>query len=191
MTTRGRPPVLDAEKQAKVVALPTIGCNFRAAAEYVGCARSTIERKAERNPEFAEKLRQARTNTEIGFFKSVQRASQKEQYWRAAAWALERMMPERYAPRGPDVITVEQIGVLVAPQFADVIVAELPAKDRKKVLARLDMLTRALGGSLPRKLREQKEPRQAQRSATQRRPTTQEKQGRKAHHDPSAQARED
>jgi hypothetical protein len=158
VANRGRPPVLDAIKKAEILALSTIGCSRQVAAQYVGCARSTIERTARRDPTFAAKLRQARTNTEIGFFKNIQKAAQKEQYWRAAAWALERMMPEKYARRGPDVITVEQIAVLVS-QFADVIVAEVPvAKYRKNVLRRLDMLTWALGGSAPRKMRDNQEP---------------------------------
>ena len=151
MATRGRPPVLDPIKKGEILALLTIGCSRRVAAQYVGCARSTIERTARRDPAFAAKLRQAKTNTEIGFFKNIQQAARKEQYWRAAAWALERMIPEKYARRGPDVITVEQIAVLVS-QFADILVAEVPvAKYRKNVLKRLDMLTRALGGTPPRK----------------------------------------
>ena len=45
---------------------------------------------------------------------NIRDAAKKEQYWRAAAWMLERGYPQRYARRGPDVITVEQIAYLLA-----------------------------------------------------------------------------
>jgi hypothetical protein len=154
VASRGRPPVLDAIKKGEILALLTIGCSRRVAAQYVGCARCTIERTAQRDPAFGAKLQQAKTNTEIGFFKNIQKAAQKEQYWRAAAWALERMMPEKYARRSPDVITIEQIAVLLS-QFTDIIVAEVPvAEHRKNLLKRLDLLTRALGGTPPQRMPE-------------------------------------
>jgi IS30 family transposase len=158
VATRGRPPVLDEAKQREITALLTVGCSHRLAAEYVGCARSTIERTAQRNPLFAAKLRQAKTNTEIGFFKSLQKASKKEQYWRAAAWALERMAPERFALRDPAVISVEQI-VRLLSQLADIVVEEVPHPHyRKNVLKRFDALKRTLSDASPERLREDRNP---------------------------------
>ena len=54
----------------------------------------------------------------MGLVKNIRNAAKKEQYWRAAAWALERCFPEKYARRGPDVITAEQIGLLLT-KFAE------------------------------------------------------------------------
>jgi hypothetical protein len=145
MARRGRRPILDEIKQREILALLTVGCSQRAAARYVGCARATIQNTGQRDPKFAEKLRQAKYHAEIGFLKNIQKAARKEQYWRAAAWALERTMPEKYARRGPDVITVEQISHLLS-QFADIIVQEVPVpRYRKNILKRLEALTRSLG----------------------------------------------
>jgi len=153
MARRGRRPILDEIKQREILALLTVGCSRRTAARYVGCARSTIQNTAQRDPKFAEKLRQANYHAEIGFLKTIQKAGRKEQYWRAAAWALERTMPERYARRGPDVITVEQISHLLS-QITDLIVEEVPVdRFRKNVVKRMELLTKSLGHGPKRKSR--------------------------------------
>ena len=87
------------------------------AARYVGCAgrRSAARRPA--TPSSPPGSRMANCNAEVGLLRYIRNAAKKEQYWRAAAWMLERGYPQRYARRGPDVITVEQIADLLA-QFA-------------------------------------------------------------------------
>jgi hypothetical protein len=150
---RGRPPILDEKKQNDILAIVSVGCSQRVAAGYVHCTSQTIRRTARRDPAFAERLQQAKHNPEIVYLKSIQKAARKEQYWRAAAWALERTMPEKYARRGPDVITTGQIGFLIA-QFADIIVSEVPvARYRKNILRRLDVLCKSLGIGLPKRRR--------------------------------------
>jgi hypothetical protein len=147
---RGRPPILDGNKQREILAIVSVGCSQRVAAGYVHCSPRTIRRTARRDPAFADRLQQARHNPEIFYLKSIQKAARKEQYWRAAAWALERTIPEKYARRGPDVITAGQIGVLMA-QFAAIIVNEVPvARYRKNILRRLDVLCTSLGITFPK-----------------------------------------
>ena len=112
----------------------------RIAASYVDCAPSTIQNTADRDPDFAEKLRQAEYQAEIGYMKSIQNAAKKEQYWRAAAWALERRNPEDYAPRSPDVLSVNQVKRLLL-KLTEIIVSEVPAaRYRKGILKRLEEL---------------------------------------------------
>ena len=163
MGQRGRPPVLDDAKKREILAILSVGCSQRTAVRYVGCNASTIRNTAQRDPHFAETLRQAKCNAEIGLMKNIRNAAKKEQYWRAAAWALERGFPERYCRRGPDVITVEQISTLLA-QFTDIIVAEVPvARYRQRIVKRLETLTRGLcgptaPGPTPESSRETKSP---------------------------------
>jgi len=136
--------VLDEIKQREILAILSVGCSRRTAARYVGCAHSTIQRTAHRDPEFAAKLRQAENRQEFSYLGNIQQAARKPQYWRAAAWFLERVFPEKYARRGPDVITVDQIRQVLA-QFAQIIVAEVPvAKYRQKIIKRLEVLTASL-----------------------------------------------
>jgi hypothetical protein len=138
--------VLDEAKKREILAIVAVGCSRSTAAKYVGCAPSTIQNTADRDATFAEKLRQATYNTEVGLLKNIRNAAKKEQYWRAAAWALERRFPERYARRGPDVITLDQITLLLG-QFSDIVAAVAPDRCRKEILKRLEELTKGLGDS--------------------------------------------
>lgn len=142
-----RRPALDATKRAQIVAVLSVGCSQNRAAQFVGCSPSTIQRTAERDPKFAAELRKAKCNAELGLVKNIRSAAKKEQYWRAAAWALERGFPEKYARRGPDVITVEQIGILLA-RFSEIIVQEVSERSRKRILKQIDALARSFGCDL-------------------------------------------
>jgi hypothetical protein len=145
MPARGRRPALDEPKKHVIVALLAVGCSQRVIARYVGCARETIRQTMARDERFAAKVRDAKCNAEVGLLRSIRNAAKKEQHWRAAAWMLERGYPERYARRGPDVITVDQIAALLA-HFCQIVVEELPAaRYRKKILKRLEGLAKRLG----------------------------------------------
>ena len=109
---------------------------------YVGCSPSTIRNTAERDPQFAEQLDKAESRHEVGYLQNIRAASQKEQYWRAAAWALERHYPDRYGPRKAGTISVEQITQLLS-QFAEIVVQELPdADDQQRIITRLEASVR-------------------------------------------------
>jgi hypothetical protein len=136
---RGRQPVLDDAKKSQIVTILGVGCSQRIAARYVGCSEGTIRNTARRDPVFAERILEARREAEVGLLKNIRSAAEKSQYWRAAAWALERIFPQRYARRGPDVITVDQIGRLMV-QFIDAIHRELPEEHRDRVIDRLHAL---------------------------------------------------
>ena len=137
--------ILDEAKKAAIVAVVSVGCTQRVAARYVGCHPSTIRATSRRDPGFAARLRRARQDSEIYYLKQIRSAAGKAQYWRAAAWALERTLPDRYARRGPDVITVDQVARMLA-EFAELIVAEIPdERVRKRIVKRLDALARSFG----------------------------------------------
>jgi len=140
----------DSQKRGRILGVLAIGCSLRAAARIVNCSPSTICREARLDPDFAAALEKAKGDSEVNFMKRIFDASKKDQYWRAAAWALERRHPEHYAPRAPEAITIGQIARLVA-KLSQIIEEEIPAaRFRKKVLARLDALTReAVSGQPP------------------------------------------
>ena len=140
MAKPGRPPVLDETKRREICAVLSMGGSRRLAARYVGCAPTTIMNTAERDPEFRDQLMQAEGQHELLYLRNIQAAAKREQYWRAAAWMLERRYPERYAQLRPGTVTVQQIIELLA-QFAEIVVQELPdGKDQQRVLARLELL---------------------------------------------------
>ena len=91
MAKLGRPPVLDEIKQREILAILSVGCSRRTAAKYVGCAPSTIQNTAERDEKFAEKLDRGENQAVVTHMTNINKAAKKAQYWRAAAWALERL----------------------------------------------------------------------------------------------------
>jgi hypothetical protein len=97
----GRPRVLDDAKRREVCAFIAGGCDLRDAARYVNCSVNTIRREADRNPEFAEQLRDSEAHVRLSPLRAMQRAM--ATHWRAAAWFLERTYPERFAKRTPGV----------------------------------------------------------------------------------------
>lgn len=164
--------MLDEAKRSAILAVLSVGCTQRVAARYVGCHPATIRRAARRDPAFARRLRRARQTAEVYYLDRIRRAASKEQYWRAAAWALERTLPERYARRGPDVITADEVARMLAA-FAEVIVADIDNQRlRKRIVRRLGALAASLGcpaGKNRKKHRAARTPRRARRAEEERR----------------------
>lgn len=141
---RGRPALLDDKKKRKIVSVVSLGASQRCAASQVGCSEACIRASAKRDRNFAQQLRKAKFQSEIKMLNCIRSAAQKDLYWRAAAWMLERNRPQRYARRGPDVITAEQIAGLLM-QFAEILTEEVPvARYRKPALRRLKDLSRKI-----------------------------------------------
>jgi hypothetical protein len=148
----GRPLVLDPAKRAEVLAILGLGCNQTVAAEYVGCSISTIYRTARRYPDFAHRLGQARNQAEISLLKKIHNASNDPKYWRAAAWALERSVPRKFAPDGNDAVQPlpsDQL-ILVITHFARAIIQKVPVdKYRKDIIKTVETMVRDLGQTIP------------------------------------------
>jgi hypothetical protein len=151
MTKRSRPITLDENKQREILAIVSMGCSLTVAAEYVGCAVSTIHRAAERDPTFAAELSRARNTTELGLVRSIRNAANNEKYWRAAAWALERFFPQKYQARRPDVLTPDQLAQFIS-EFSHMVIQQVPCvRCRKNILREVASLIRRLGGTIATK----------------------------------------
>ena len=144
MAKRGRPPSLDEAKCNEILTILSVGGTRQLAAAYVGCSVRTIQNTAERCPEFGDVLRKREQSFEVAFLDNIRTAAKEPRYWRAAAWALERLIPERYGRRSPDVITLEQMHGLMA-QLAKILSEEVPEHFRKNVLKRLGAVFADLG----------------------------------------------
>ena len=60
------------------------------------------------NSPFAEQVTKAEEGIELFYLPRIRTASLKEQYWRAAAWALERRLPNRYGVKKSESLTAER-----------------------------------------------------------------------------------
>ena len=140
MATVGRPCALDEKKKSRVLALLMSGCSRATAAHSVRCHPQTILNTAKRDPDFAEKLALAENASELIHIENINKAGRETKYWRASAWMLERLHPDRFGKSNPDTITPSQIAALIV-QIAEIIIQEIPAaKHRKQILKRFDRL---------------------------------------------------
>jgi hypothetical protein len=127
----GRPRALDHVKRREIIATVTAGFSIERAARYVDCAASTIRRECRRNPQFCRELRRAALTAELCPLQAVREAARK--YWRAGAWLLERLDPERFGKRHPGHIGPEQLEAF-AEVLLDIVRNEVANPDERQRL---------------------------------------------------------
>ena len=125
--------VLDPVKRATVVALVRLGGSRRLAAREVGCCHRTIARAAARDPQFAAELATAESRADGKSLRLIDRATDQEKYWRAAAWVLERRNPEEFGRRAPNTFTNDQV-LERFTRFLHAVMPKLPAECRETLL---------------------------------------------------------
>ena len=140
MANVGRPRALDDTKRREVCALVAAGSGIARAANYVGCNPSTIRREALRNADFHDQLRKAELAAEL---EPLQLLRQKATtHWRAAAWLLERMNPDRFNKQETKRLDKEQVAELIS-RFLDLVVEEIPNEQmQQQIFQRLGAASR-------------------------------------------------
>jgi hypothetical protein len=133
MARIGSPPVLDAEKKAKVLEVVAAGFPIRYAARYVGCDEGTIRHAGQRDPEFYDQVKYAQFRAEYDLVKNIRAASESGKNWRAAAWSLERLFPDRYGPHHRDEITNEHL-VQLSRTYLAIVKRRVPEPLREEVI---------------------------------------------------------
>jgi hypothetical protein len=137
----GRKPLLDEIKRAQVCAILATGGSRGVAANYVGCSADTIRRTADRSLEFREALARAESQHEIQVLQRIQEATKKDTHWRAAAWVLERIYPDRYATRKPRLLTAAELSETL-DRFAELVAEHVSdIETRQKLLESLAALS--------------------------------------------------
>jgi hypothetical protein len=132
-----RPPILNKEKQKKILAILSSGCGRGTAAQFFNCDPRTIANTAQRDPEFAEKLAEIENSREVILLRRLDDATKDPRYWRSISWSLERGIPEKYAHRAPDSVSSQQVAELIS-RVAGLLLEEVPvARYQKKIVARL------------------------------------------------------
>ena len=136
--------ILDEAKKRDIIAIITVGCTRYTAARYVGCRPADIAWEIRCDKNFAQQIAKSEEAAELYYMQQIKSAAKKEQYWRAAAWVLERRNPNRYAARGAHTITFNQLARLIT-QIAEIVGGEIKDPDvRANILKRLNTLTTAL-----------------------------------------------
>jgi hypothetical protein len=131
-----RPKHLTKTQRSKITSILGLGLPRSMAGDYARCHVATIRAEMRRDPEFANQVIQAELRSESSFLKVIHKAGKDAKQWRAAAWALERLYPERYARRNENTLTEEQVHQLIA-EIVEMVASELPTKYRQRVFARV------------------------------------------------------
>jgi hypothetical protein len=133
---------LDEFKKREIAAILAVGGSRTTAAKYVRCAPDTIRRTAQRDAQFAAQLKRAEAQLEVVHLTNIETAGRKN--WRASAWLLERMFPERFGRRATAAITGEALADLLE-QFAETVCREIESpQDRRRVQQALTRLAKKL-----------------------------------------------
>lgn len=136
--------LLSDSKRKEIIAILSIGGSRESAAKYVRCSPSTILREMKKDVSFAEEIQSAEEQSEIFFLQKIRAAANKEQYWRAAAWALERRCPNRYAARGAKSLSEEQVLELIR-ELTEIVVPEIhDPQERKRIIRKVEKLIETL-----------------------------------------------
>lgn len=93
----GRPFAITKEKEEMLINMLSDGMSQAKACRYIGICEQTIIRHRERFSEFSERLEKAMLETHKLAHKSIKVGMLKD--WRAGAWWLERIEPERFKER--------------------------------------------------------------------------------------------
>lgn len=138
---------LDEKQKHEIIAIISVGCTRYTAARYVGCQLEDIRHEMCQNDDFAQQVAQAEEAAEVYYLQQIRNAAKKEQYWRAAAWVLERRSPNRYAARGANTITFEQLAQLMM-SIGEIVGGEInDVETRETIMNRLQHLTDVLTGT--------------------------------------------
>jgi len=128
---------LSSQERHEIVALLSAGYSRTTAAKYIHRALATLQREIAEDPDFSAQVTKAEENSEVFYLSCIRRAALKEQYWRAAAWVLERRVPDRYAAKTPGLLTAEHVQHFMATCMR-IITEEVPDQEqREKILRRL------------------------------------------------------
>ena len=128
---------LTADERAEILALLSAGYSRTTAARYIHRKPATLRREIQECSEFAQQVARAEEGSEIFYLSCIRRAALKEQYWRAAAWVLERRLPNRYGGKKPETLTAEHVQKFMT-LCLQIIAEEIPdVEHREKILNRL------------------------------------------------------
>jgi hypothetical protein len=100
---------LDDEQIGQIYGILSVGCDRQTAASFVGCTLADIRRAMQNDATFAAGVCRAEAGVELNHMRNIQQAARDEKHWRASIWWLERRLPERFGPRGPNVLTSRQV----------------------------------------------------------------------------------
>jgi hypothetical protein len=136
-----KPRILTADQQNEICDMLASGASRNLAARFAGCHPGTLRAEMRRNADFAHRVIQAELKLEAVLLRAIRNAAESDtKQWRAAAWALERIYPNRYAKRRSNTLTVDQVHEVIS-EVTEIVASELPVpRFRERIFNRLAVL---------------------------------------------------
>ena len=121
------------QERDEILTLLSAGYSQTTAAKYIHRTRTTLQREIREDPQFAQQVAKAEEGSEVFYLSCIRRAALKEQYWRAAAWVLERRLPDRYGTKKPESLTAEKVQKFLE-KCIQIIAEELPDDEQRTII---------------------------------------------------------
>ncbi|TWT91005.1 hypothetical protein Mal64_14040 [Pseudobythopirellula maris] len=129
-------PLTD-EQQREACLILAVGCDRETAAKYVGCRVEDLDRQADSDADFQQRLRRAEASPELAHMRNIQQAGREEKNWRASVWWLERLAPERFARRDFGAVTRAELKRFIEALAEHIACEVQDEEDRSRLLERL------------------------------------------------------
>jgi predicted glycosyltransferase len=135
------PPKNLSEDQIKeATAIIAAGATMNTAARAIGMKPDQFRSAVLADPELTHKVRKAEQQAELFYIAKVREATQKPNGWRAAAWWLERRLPDVFGFTKPEQITKDKLEMFMK-QIVELIIEYVHDKsDQKELFQRLEIL---------------------------------------------------
>ena len=136
-----KPLRLTDQQMDEICEMLSSGASRASAAQFAGCHPATLRAEMRRNPDFAHRVIQSELKLEAVMLRTIRTAAESDsKQWRAAAWALERIFPNRYAKRRSNTLTVDQVHEVIS-EVTEIVASELPVpRFRERIFNRLAVL---------------------------------------------------
>jgi len=109
MAKRGRHTKKTNETMDRVIQAIEMGATRKVAVLYAGIGESTLYEMLNEFPDFAERLKASEGKRAVRWLSVIERAAQ-DGSWQAAAWKLERTMPDEYGRKTRTEVTGKDEG---------------------------------------------------------------------------------
>ena len=130
---------LTEQQRASVYDSFSSGGSYEMAADCCGATVEMIEAEESCDPCFTQKNCCARMTSEANLLKALTGAAGDSKQWRAAAWLLERLYPERYARRKPNTLSLKDHEQRLQ-QIADLVKSIAPSEVWTQLREQLEKL---------------------------------------------------
>jgi hypothetical protein len=114
------------------------GCDRRTACKLVDVSLDELSARMESDAELRREVLAAEASPEVRHMGNISKAGEEAKQWRASAWWIERRDAQQAAADEADASPTPGAVAAALRQMAELIVAEIPDRDRRQtVLARL------------------------------------------------------